>query len=298
MTVETRPVPFSKVAIIGIGMIGASIAHSIRRHGLADEVAVCDSSEAHRHRALELVLCKSVTDNPAEVVKDADLVILCTPIGAYKAIAETMAASLKPGAVVTDVGSSKGSVVKDVKPFIPEGVHFIPGHPVAGIEKSGPDAGFAELFEGRWCILTPDATADQAAVERLKSLWEAMGSSVEIMDVDHHDMVLAITSHLPHLIAYTIVGTATDLEDDLQAEVVRYSASGFRDFTRIAGSDPTMWRDVFLNNKEAVLEMLGRFTEDLTALQRAIRRGQGDTLYEVFTRTRELRKKVVEAKQA
>jgi len=298
MTVETRPVLFSKVAIIGIGMIGASIAHSIRRHGLADEVAVCDSNEAHRHRALELVLCRSATDNPAEVVKDADLVILCTPIGAYKAIAETMATNLKPGAVVTDVGSSKGSVVKDVKPYIPEGVHFIPGHPVAGIEKSGPDAGFAELFEGRWCILTPDTTADQAAVERLKALWEAMGSSVEIMDVDHHDMVLAITSHLPHLIAYTIVGTATDLEDDLQAEVVRYSASGFRDFTRIAGSDPTMWRDVFLNNKEAVLEMLGRFTEDLTALQRAIRRGQGDTLYEVFTRTRELRKKVVEAKQA
>jgi len=298
MTVETRPVLFSKVAIIGIGMIGSSIAHSIRRHGLADEVAVCDSKEDHRHRALELVLCKSATDNPAEAVKDADLVILCTPIGAYKGVAEAMAPGLKKGAVVTDVGSSKGSVVKDVTPFIPEGVHLVPGHPVAGIEKSGPDAGFAELFEGRWCILTPGETTDQAAVDRLKAFWESLGSSVEIMDVDHHDMVLAITSHLPHLIAYTIVGTATDLEDDLQAEVVRYSASGFRDFTRIAGSDPTMWRDVFLNNKDAVLEMLGRFTEDLTALQRAIRRGQGDTLHDVFSRTRELRRKVVEAKQA
>jgi cyclohexadieny/prephenate dehydrogenase len=224
--------------------------------------------------------------------------VICTPMGTYKAIAETIGASLKPGAIVTDVGSCKASVVEDVAPHLPAGVHLVPGHPVAGTEHSGPEAGFADLFQNRWCIVTPAPGTDEQAIARVEALWRSAGMKIERMAADHHDRVLAITSHLPHLIAYTIVDTAADLEDHLKAEVIKYSASGFREFTRIAASDPTMWRDIFLNNREAVLDILGRFTEDLTALQRAIRRGEGDLLWDRFSRTREIRRKVIDAKQA
>jgi len=295
-TVET-PL-FDRVALIGVGLIGSSLARAIRRGGLAREIVACARSETTRARALELGIIDRATADPADAVTEADLVVLCTPLGTYGRLAEAFGPALRPGAIVTDVGSCKSCVVRDVRPHVPAGVHFIPGHPVAGTEKSGPDAGFAELFEQRWAILTPLPDSDPAAVEKLASLWRAVGSNVQLMDPDHHDKVLAITSHLPHLIAYTIVDTAANLETDTRSEVIRFSAGGFRDFTRIAGSDPVMWRDVFLNNKEAVLEMLGRFTEDLTALQRAIRRGEGDTLETTFTRTRTIRNKVVEAKQA
>jgi len=298
MSVEKREILFENVTIIGIGLIGSSLARAIRWKWQAHKITICDSSEEHRRQALDLALCEVATDDPAEAVKDADLVIVCAPLGAYEDIAEKMAPALKPGTIVTDVGSSKSAVFTDLAPHMPEGVHLIPGHPVAGTEKSGPEAGFRELFDGRWCILTPPKGVDEAALAKLTKLWEAIGSSVELMDAEHHDKVLAITSHVPHLIAYTIVGTATDLADDLKGEVVKYSAGGFRDFTRIAASNPTMWRDVFLKNSDAVLEMLGRFTEDLTALQRAIRRGQGDALYETFERTRDIRQGVIDAKQA
>ncbi|MCV6601420.1 MAG: prephenate/arogenate dehydrogenase family protein, partial [Cohaesibacter sp.] len=230
-------------------------------------------------------------------VRDADLVIVCTPVGVCEAIAKSIADHLKDGAIVTDVGSVKGSIVKQMAPYLPEHVHFIPGHPIAGTENSGPDAGFAELFIGRWCILTPADSVDRDAVSRLQAFWEILGSNVELMDANHHDQVLAITSHLPHLIAYNIVGTASDLEMVRNSEVIKYSAGGFRDFTRLAASDPTMWRDVFLHNKEAALEMLGRFTEDLTALQRAIRWGDGDALFELFSRTRSIRRSIIDAGQ-
>jgi cyclohexadieny/prephenate dehydrogenase len=242
-------------------------------------------------------LVGSVYATPAEAVHQADLVILCTPIGAYAAIAKLIAPALARGAIVTDVGSVKGSVARDVGPFIPAGVHFIPGHPIAGTEHSGPHAGFAELFDGRWCILTPSSDTDPVAVERLKAFWLALGSHVEIMDAEHHDLVLAITSHVPHLIAYNIVNTARHLERVTDSEVIKFSAGGFRDFTRIAASDPIMWRDVFLNNKEAVLEMLARFTEDLTALQRAIRFAEGETLHQLFTEARATRRGIIEAGQ-
>jgi cyclohexadieny/prephenate dehydrogenase len=290
--------PFARAALIGIGLIGSSLARALRRHGLAREIVCSAPTAATRAKAMELgIVDRAFADN-AEAVLGADLVVLCTPVGAYAEVAAGIAGSLTPGAIVTDVGSVKQAVVRDVGPHIPEGVHLVPGHPVAGTEHSGPEAGFAELFVGRWCILTPPAGTSPEAVERVAALWRALGSNVEVMDAGHHDKVLAITSHLPHLIAYTIVGTATDLEAATQSEVIKFSAGGFRDFTRIAASDPVMWRDVFLNNREAVLEMIQRFTEDLTALQRAIRWGEGEKLQDLFTRTRAIRRSIIEAKQA
>lgn len=298
MTQPVLTVHFKKVALIGIGLIGSSLAHIIRQRNLADTIAITTRSEVTLEKARELNLGDVYTLDAAECCRGADLVIICTPLGIIGKIAETISPALEVGAIVTDVGSCKMSVLRDVKPHIPAGVHFIPGHPVAGTENSGPEAGFPELFAGRWCILTPEQGTDPEAIRKLSELWQAIGSSVEIMDAKHHDQVLAITSHLPHLIAYSIVDTASELEQHLQNEVIKFSASGFRDFTRLAGSDPVMWRDVFLNNKEAVLEVLGRFTEDLTALQRAIRRGEGDRLQETFTRTQKIRREVVDAKQA
>jgi cyclohexadieny/prephenate dehydrogenase len=288
---------FNHVALIGLGLIGSSIAHAMRRGGLANRITGHAKSEATRKTAERLHLCDAVFADPAEAVAGADLVILCTPVGSYGALAEAIAPALAPGAILTDVGSVKGAVVRDVAAHLPENVHFVPGHPIAGTEHSGPEAGFAELFDGRWTILTPLPEADAEAVGRLKGFWEACGASVELMTPEHHDLVLAIVSHVPHLIAYNIVGTASDLEQVTQKEVIKFSASGFRDFTRIAASDPTMWRDVFLNNKDAVLEMLGRFVEDLTSLQRAIRWGDGDALFDLFTRTRAIRRGIIEAGQ-
>ena len=289
---------FERVALIGLGLIGSSLARVLKRDGLARHIAGHARSQATRDKAMELGFLDSVHETPDACAAEADLVVVCAPLGAYPEIGAAISKSLKAGAIVSDVGSVKQAAIRDLGPHIPAGVHLVPGHPIAGTEHSGPEAGFAELFQGRWCILTPPPGADGAAVERLAELWRRCGSQVEIMEAQHHDVVLAITSHLPHLIAYTIVGTATDLEETLQKEVVKFSASGFRDFTRIAASDPTMWRDIFLNNREAVLEMLGRFSEDLTALQRAIRWGEGEKLHELFTRTRAIRRSIVEAKQA
>lgn len=289
---------FRRLALIGAGNIGSSIARAVRQAGNgAAHLAAFDRDPAVRARLLELGIVDSVHETAAEVVTGADVVVLCAPVGAYGAIMHEVAPHLEQGAVLTDIGSVKMSVVRDVAPLVPEGVHFIPGHPIAGSEKSGPDAGFAELFRGRFWLLTPEEGADAVAISKLQSLWSRVGAIVEVMAADYHDKVLALTSHLPHLIAYTIVGTAFDVEEQERRDVIRFSAGGFRDFTRIAGSDPTMWRDVFLNNKEAVLEMLQRFTEDLTALQRQIRWGEGDKLYEFFERTREIRRSVVEAHQ-
>ena len=298
---------FQRIALIGAGLIGSSLARVVRREGLAAHVAVCARSEATRKKALELGFADSTHGDAGECAAGAELIVLCTPVSAYEPVVRAMAPHLKPGAIVSDVGSVKQAVIDMVGPLLPRAVHFVPGHPVAGTEHSGPEAGFAELFEGRWCILTPPAGSDEQAVEKVAELWRRAGSMVELMDPVHHDKVLAITSHLPHLIAYTIVGTVTDLERQLRAddsdsvetsEVVKYSAGGFRDFTRIAASDPVMWRDVFLNNRDAVLEMLGRFTEDLSALQRAIRWGEADKLEEWFTRTRAFRRGIIEAGQA
>ena len=288
---------FQRVALIGIGLIGSSLAHVMRRKNLAGEITGYARSDRTRDKALELGLVDKVFETAAEAVAGADLVILCSPVGTYGALAEEIAPVLKPGAILTDVGSVKGAVVRDVLPHVPQAVHFIPGHPIAGTEQSGPESGFAELFINRWCIITPLPGADAEAVERLATFWRACGSNVETMTPEHHDLVLAITSHLPHLIAYNIVSTAADLEEVTSSEVIKYSAGGFRDFTRIAASDPTMWRDVFLNNKDAVLEMLGRFSEDLSALQRAIRWGDGDTLFDVFTRSRQIRRSIIAAGQ-
>ena len=290
-------VKFKRLALIGIGLIGSSIARAARKQGLSEEIVCAARTADSRRIAKELGVVDAAYESPVEAVKGADLVVLCTPVGTYAAIAEQIAPHLEQGAIVTDVGSVKGAVVKAIGPHIPEGVDFIPGHPVAGTEKSGPAAGFAELFINRWCILTPCDQASEAAVEKLGAFWAAMGSKVETMDPAHHDLVLAITSHIPHLIAYNIVGTADDLEDVTQSEVIKYSAGGFRDFTRIAASDPTMWRDVFLHNKEAVLEMLGRFTEDLAQLQRAIRWEDGETLFKIFSRTRAIRRQIIDAGQ-
>ena len=290
-------VHFNRVALIGIGLIGSSLARVMRRDNLADHIVINARTQKSLDTATDLGLADSTTLDPAEAVKGADLVVFCTPIGSYEALAKTIAPNLETGCVVSDVGSVKKMVIDILAPLMPDGVHLVPGHPIAGTEHSGPEAGFAELFQDRWCILTPAKCADQTAVDKVTALWTAANMKVEIMDAVHHDHVLAITSHLPHLIAYTIVGTATDLADDLEQEVVKYSASGFRDFTRIAASDPTMWRDIFLNNREAVLDILGRFSEDLTAMQRAIRHGEGDTLADAFTRTREIRRKIIDAKQ-
>ena len=288
---------FNHIALIGLGLIGSSLTHAIRRGGLAKHISGVARSEATRQTAEQLKLCDSVHAHPAEAVAGADLVILCSPVGTFGGIAEAMRPALTPGCIISDAGSVKTAVVRDIAPHLPQGVHFIPGHPIAGTEYSGPESGFASLFDGRWCILTPLPDSDPEAVAKLKRFWEACGSSVEIMTPEHHDLVLAITSHVPHLIAYNIVGTASDLETVTEKEVVKFSASGFRDFTRIAASDPTMWRDVFLNNKDAVLEMLGRFNEDLAALQRAIRWGDGDALFELFTRTRAIRRAIIDAGQ-
>ena len=288
---------FNRVALIGIGLIGSSLAHVMRKQKLAGDITGYARSDATRAKALELGLVDRIFPAAAEAVKDADLVILCSPVGTYGALAQEIGPSLKPGAILTDVGSVKGAVVRDVLPHVPAGVHFIPGHPIAGTEQSGPESGFAELFINRWCIITPLSDADPKAVEKLAEFWRGCGSNVEVMTPEHHDLVLAITSHLPHLIAYNIVSTAADLEEVTSSEVIKYSAGGFRDFTRIAASDPTMWRDVFLNNKDAVLEMLGRFSEDLSALQRAIRWGDGETLFDVFTRSRQIRRSIIAAGQ-
>ena len=288
---------FDRIALIGAGLIGSSLARAVRRDQLAGHIAVAARSQTTLDTMTDLSLADSTSLDAAEAVQDADLVVLCTPLGAYESVARTIAPALKPGAIVSDVGSCKEIMISDVAPHLPDGVHLVPGHPVAGTEHSGPEAGFAELFEGRWCVLTPGPEADKNAVERVRDMWRRSGMNVEIMDAGHHDKVLALTSHLPHLIAYTIVGTATDLEDDLKQEVFKYSASGFRDFTRIAASDPVMWRDIFLKNSDAVLDVLGRFTEDLTSLQRAIRRGEADKLDEHFTRTRAIRRGVIDAKQ-
>jgi cyclohexadieny/prephenate dehydrogenase len=289
---------FDRVAIIGIGLIGSSIARGLKKHGLAREIAIHDNGEEAMRDAKSLELGTHYCASAGEAVSGADLTIVAVPIGAYADLAPMVAPNLKVGSILSDVGSVKQAVIRDFGQSLPEGVHFIPGHPIAGTEHSGPKAGFAELFQGRWCVLTPPPGTDAAAVDRMSKLWSTLGSQIEVMTPAHHDQVLAITSHLPHLIAYTIVDTATFLEDETKREVIKFSASGFRDFTRIAASDPIMWRDVFLNNREAVLEMLSRFTEDLTALQRAIRWGEGEKLQEVFTRTRAIRRGIIDAKQA
>jgi cyclohexadieny/prephenate dehydrogenase len=288
---------FEKIALIGFGLIGGSIARAARGQKLAAEIVTTARSAKSRARVSELGIVDRVVETNAEAVKDADLVILCIPVGACGPVAQEIADHLKPGAIVSDVGSVKGAVVRDMAPHLPDGVHFVPAHPVAGTEHSGPDSGFAELFINRWCILTPPDGSDPNAVEKLGAFWTALGARVETMTPDHHDLVLAITSHLPHLIAYTIVGTADELEGVTQSEVLKFSAGGFRDFTRIAASDPIMWRDVFLANKDAVLEMLGTFNEDLSKLTRAIRRGDGEALFAHFARTRAIRRGIVEIGQ-
>ncbi len=294
MSAGSRPV-FDKVALIGIGLIGSSMAHAMRRGRLAAHIAGYDGQAGVRELARALGFADTIHDDLAPCVRDADLVVLATPVGAFADLAREIGGQLKPGAILSDVGSVKMTVIRDVAPFVPDGVHLIPAHPIAGTEQSGPEAGFAELFDGRWLIITPPAGADSGAVETLTTFWQRMGSRVERMDAEHHDLVLAITSHVPHLIAYNIVGTAADLETVTESEVIKYSGGGFRDFTRIAASDPTMWRDVFLNNREAVLEMLARFNEDLNMLQRAIRWGDGEMLFNLFTRTRAIRRSIVNA---
>jgi cyclohexadieny/prephenate dehydrogenase len=289
---------FGRVALIGIGLIGSSLARAMRQHKLAGHIAGHAQSERTRAKAMELGFLDSAHAEAAAAVAGADLTVVCTPMGAYAAIGAAIGPNLKPGSILSDVGSVKQAAIRDLGPYVPEHVHFVPGHPVAGTEHSGPESGFAELFQGRWCILTPPAGTDEKAVEKLAELWRRCGSLLEIMEAAHHDQVLAITSHLPHLIAYCIVGTVTGVEEATQKEVIKFSASGFRDFTRIAASDPVMWRDIFLNNREAILEMLGRFSEDLAALQRNIRWGEGDKLEELFTRTRTIRKGIIDAKQA
>lgn len=294
---DTAPL-FDRVAILGIGLIGSSLARALTEYGIAKRVVCADHSKEACVTAMELGIVEMATTEVEVALDGADLVILATPVGSFAEVGERIGPHLLPGTIVTDVGSVKQAVLRDVGPHLPDGVHLIPGHPVAGTEHSGPAAGFASLFQGRWCILTPPSGADAAAVATVTELWRRLGSNVEIMDASHHDRVLAITSHLPHLIAYTIVGTASDLEEDTKSEVIKFSAGGFRDFTRIAASDPVMWRDVFLNNREAVLEILQRFSEDLTALQRAIRWGEGQQLQDQFTKTRAIRRGIIDAKQA
>jgi len=288
---------YDKIALVGVGLIGSSIAQAARRRGLVNQIAVSARKTETLDDARSLELADVYSSDNAEAVAEADLVVLCTPVGVFERVAAEIAPHLKPGATLTDVGSVKSHVQKVVGPLVPEEVHFIPGHPLAGTEHSGPLAGFPSLFEGRWCILTPDAGQDMAAVDRLTRFWRALGSDVEVMDAEHHDLVVAITSHVPHLVAYNIVGTADDLATVSKSEVIKFSAGGFRDFTRIAASDPVMWRDVFLTNRDAVLEMLGRFLEDLSVLQRAVRVGDGDALEALFTRTRAIRRSIIEAGQ-
>jgi len=288
---------YQRVALVGLGLIASSMYWAIKRDGLAGEVTGFARSIETRETAREIGLCDRVCDTLAEAVEDADLIVLCVPVGVMGAIAAEIGPLLKPGATVTDVGSVKGDVIQQLHPHLPDSVHFIPGHPLAGTEHSGPRSGFAELFENRWCLLVPVAGSEQGAIAKLRALWEGMGANVEEMDAEHHDLVVAVTSHAPHLIAYTMVGVADDLGRVTDSEVINFSAGGFRDFTRIAASDPTMWRDVFLTNKDATLEILGRFTEELFALQRAIRQGDGDHLHAYFTRTRAIRRGIIEAGQ-
>ncbi|SHE86366.1 prephenate dehydrogenase [Loktanella atrilutea] len=289
-------VVYDKVALIGLGLIASSMALAMKRGGLVGQITGYARSRDTRDIARELNLCE-VCETADEAVRDADLVVLCVPVGAMAEVMADIGPALKPGATLSDVGSVKKAVIEAVSPFVPDGVHFVPAHPLAGTEHSGPRAGFATLFDNRWCIIVPTPGTDRAAVERLEVLWQGMGANTDEMDADHHDLVLAVTSHTPHLIAYTMVGVADDLRRVTDSEVIKYSAAGFRDFTRIAASDPTMWRDVFLTNKEATLEILGRFTEELFALQRAIRTGDGDHLHAYFTRTRAIRRGIIDAGQ-
>ena len=288
---------YQRVALIGLGLIASSMAHAMRRAGVAGEITGHARSPETRAIAREIGLCDRVCDTAAEAAAGADLVVLCVPVGAMGSVAAEIAPALKPGATVSDVGSVKKAVIAAVAPHLPDAVHFVPAHPIAGTEHSGPRSGFAELFDNRWCLIVPQPDGDRAAVERLARFWQALGSHTDEMEAEHHDLVLAVTSHAPHLIAYTMVGVADDLRRVTDSEVIKYSAAGFRDFTRIAASDPVMWRDVFLNNKEAVLECLGRFSEDLAALQRAIRWGDGDLLMQEFSRARTIRKAIIDAGQ-
>ena len=294
---ETLPPVFERLCVIGIGLMGSSILRGAREHHLASHLVAADASPAVRARVRDLGIADTVEDDLGKAVEGADCVICCVPSGAFGIVAKAIGPRLAPGAIVSDTGSVKGAVIDQMQPHLPAHVHLIPGHPVAGTEHSGPDAGFAELFEDRWCIFTPVDGTEEAAVARLREFWEGLGSRTECMSAEHHDLVLAMTSHVPHLIAYNIVGTADDLETVTQSEVIKFSAGGFRDFTRIAASDPTMWRDVFLHNRKAVLEVLGRFTEDLAYLQRAIRWGEGEKLFELFTRTRAVRRSIIEIGQ-
>ena len=288
---------YEHVALIGMGLIASSMARGIRRHNLAGKITGYTRSEATRLEAEQLRLVDEMHGEPEGAAEGADLVVLCTPVGTFGELTGRIASCLKPGTTLSDVGSVKGSVIESVKPLVPDGVHFLPAHPIAGTECSGPTAGFAELFEDRWCILTPGPDADAEAVDRLSEFWRGLGSDIEVMDPHHHDLVLAVTSHTPHLIAYTMVGVADHLRRVTNSEIIKYSAAGFRDFTRIAASDPTMWRDVFLTNKEATLEILGRFSEELFALQRAIRMDKGEELHEYFATTRKIRQGIVDAGQ-
>lgn len=290
-------VHFQTATIIGIGLIGSSLARVLRSHAMAERIVASARSQKTRQTALDLGVADEVFEDPREAVKDADIVFVCTPVGAIPETIQAIMPVLKPNAVVTDVGSVKASVIDHSLPFLRSDIHFIPAHPVAGTEKSGPENGFAELFEGRWCILTPSDQTDPAALSAVRNVWETAGMKVEEMSAQRHDQVMALMSHLPHLIAYTIVGTAADLEAETREDVIKYAAGGFRDFTRIAGSDPIMWRDIFLNNSSAVLECLQRFSEDLTVLQKAIRQKDSDTLLDWFTRTRYIRREVIEARQ-
>jgi cyclohexadieny/prephenate dehydrogenase len=288
---------FERLALIGVGLIGSSIARAARAQGVVRSIVATARSPATRRRVIELGIADQVVDTNAAAAAGADLVIVCIPVGQCGAVAREIAGHLKPGAVVSDVGSVKADIIRDMAPHLPKGVHFVPAHPVAGTEHSGPDAGFAELFNGRWCILTPPPATETGAVDRLSAFWRALGAKVAVMSAEHHDLVLAITSHVPHLIAYTIVGTADELSAVTRSEVLQYSAGGFRDFTRIAASDPTMWRDIFLSNKAAVMEMLGRFNADLSRLTRAIEEGDGTALFDLFTRTRAIRRGIVDIGQ-
>jgi cyclohexadieny/prephenate dehydrogenase len=298
MAQTSTPVRFDRVALIGLGLIGSSLGHALQRERMAGEIVGADSKPSVRAKALEIGFVDRAEADPARAVAGADLVVICVPMLAIGDVAKAIAPHVKPGAIVTDVGSCKTAARDAMLAALPAGVHVVPGHPVAGTEHSGPEAGFADLFQQRWCILTPPPGADAKAVRTLRAMWRRCGMNVEIMDAERHDLVLAVTSHVPHLIAYTIVGTATDLEKDLRGDVIKFAAGGFRDFTRIAASDPTMWRDVFLTNKEAVLELLGRFSEDITEMQRAVRRGDGQKLFDHFTRTRAIRRSIIQAKQA
>ncbi|MCF6322283.1 MAG: prephenate/arogenate dehydrogenase family protein [Rhizobiaceae bacterium] len=288
---------FEKVALIGIGLIGSSIARVVREREIINNIAISTRSQETLDAARDLGLGDEYNIDASAIVHDADLVIICTPIGVVGKVLQSIAGNLKPGAIVSDVSSVKASVLEQMQPFIPDGVHLVPAHPVAGTEKSGPQHGFSTLFDNRWCILTPPSSADKAAVKLVSEFWQACGSNIEIMDADHHDRVLAITSHLPQLVAYNMVGTADDLETVTSSEVIKYSAGGFRDSTRLAASDPTMWRDVCLHNKDSILEMLTRFSEELSAMQKAVRWGDGEALFEMFTRTRNIRRDIIDAGQ-